>query len=108
MPLITKASIPIPVDDERRFALAFGNKLDFLHSFAYSHLQHVYENPDETGLDNDLSPHLLHTAIQLSFAQKQRDRAIREKNEAIRDRDAAVQEKEALLGVIRAAIGKYS
>ena len=106
LPLIKKASV-----------LAFGNRLDFLQGFVFNHLQHVYENADMSDFDNNLFPHLLHAAIRLSFAQKQRDRANREKNEAnrekneaVRDRDAAVQEKESMLRDIRAAsyyIGKY-
>ena len=84
------------------------NYPDFLHKFVLDHLEHVEDVDATATLADDQFPQLLHTAIRLSFAQKQRDRANREKNEAIRDRDAAVQEKEAILGEIRTTIGKYN
>lgn len=88
-------------------SLYFGSDLSFLSKFVGRHLQHV-ENGHSLNLCDKYFPYILHTAIRLSFASKQRDRAKREMNEAIRDRDAAVQEKEALLGDIRAAIGRYN
>ena len=101
LPLMMQACSPPSVDQP-----LFNNDLDFLHDFIVCHLQKVEDADDVVIADS--FPHLLHTAIRLSFVQKQRDRAIREKNEAIRDRDAVVQEKEAILGDIRAAIGRYT
>ena len=93
------------------------NYPDFLHKFVLDHLEHVEDVDATATLADDQFPQLLHTAIRLSFAQKQRDRANREKNEAnrekneaVRDRDAAVKERESMLRDIRAAsyyIGKY-
>ena len=86
----------------------FDYDLTFLEKFVGGYLGQVGEDVDVSIVSDDSFPNLLHTAIRLSFAVKQRDRANREKNEAIRERDAAVQEKEAILGDIRAAIGRYN
>ena len=106
-PLMSEVFVPSCIDGGTSNPI-FDYDLTFLEKFVGEYLGHVGEDVDVSIVSDDSFPYLLHTAIRLSFAQKQRDRAIREKNEAIRDRDAAVQEKEAILGDIRAAIGRYN